>query len=256
MKVASCRWWLAAAALGCAAPLVGQSKEQSAAPKPAEGGREAPKKRRPVVSDMSGFELLDPAKLKDKPMVTGATRSLFGPKSPVPLAPHLGRVYGRDPVFVWRHEGRARRFAFTLTDEADKVLHAAEVEGFQYAWPAGAPRLEAGKTYYWIVRPSEPANAPAATAGIVVVTAAERARIEKALGARGGESYEAGLARARALAEERLWYDVVAACSDLIGRSPERAEAHELRGSVYAQIPATQALADEDLARAEQLAKE
>ena len=245
-------WGALAAVLACAGPAGAQSKEKTSAP----ASQEAPKKRQRVVSDLSGFELLDPAKLKDKPMVTGATRSLFGPKSPVPLAPRLGRVYGANPVFAWTHEGRARRFTFTLADDADKALHTAEVEAFSYAWPLEALRLAAGKTYYWTVRPTEPANAPAATAGIVVVTDAERAKVDAALAAAGsGDSYEAGLARARTLTDERLWYDAIAASSDLIGRSPGRPEAYELRGTVYAQIPATQPLADQDFARAEEPAK-
>lgn len=245
-----------AAALACAA---GGALAQSQQPaKPGEPGKDAPKKRQRVVSDLSGFELLDPAKLKDQPMVTGATRSLFGPKSPAPLAPNLTRLFGAAPVFEWEHAGRSKRFAFVLVDEAENERHRAEVEGLSYAWPSSAPKLQAGKTYYWSVKPLEPASAPASVSrGVIVVTDLERAGVDKALvtAAKAGDAYQAGLARAQVFTDRRLWYDAIGAYSELIARSPERAEAYEGRGTVYAQIPATRARADQDFARADELAK-
>lgn len=218
-------------------------------PKPAADKKEdPPKKRRRVVSDLSGFELLDQAKLKDKPMVAGATRVL-GARAPVILAPRLARVHGA-PVLAWRHEGK--RFAVVLWDEEGTELHAAEVEGSSYAWPAEAPRLADGRTYLWSVKLAEPAAAPAATAGIVVVTADERRQVDAALAAvSGGDPYSAALARAQAFVDQRVWYDALAVYDDLIARFPDRPEAYERRATLYAQIPALEDAADEDFARAD-----
>ena len=221
---------------------------------PAAGGKEEPpKKRQRVVSDLSGFELLDASKLKDKPMVTGATRS-FSPKPPVVLAPHLGKLHGASPVFAWKHEGK--RFTFTLTDEAGKEVHAAQVEGTSYAWPANAPRLADGKTYTWSVKTAEPAAAPASSAGVVVVSKSERKDVDKALAsAKGGDDYAKGLAKAKVLVDKRVWYDAVGAYTELIASQPDRAEAYEQRATLFAQIPELKAAADAEFEKADALLK-
>ena len=237
---------LAGAALSSAAPA------DTATPTPA-GKEDAPKKRQRVVSDLSGFELLDASKLKDKPMVTGATRS-FSPRPPVVLAPHLGKLHGASPVFAWKHEGK--RFAFALADAAGKEIYAAHVDGTSYAWPETAPRLEDGKTYTWTVKTAEPASAPASSASVVVVDKAERKQIDKALAAvKGTDEYATGLARAQALVDKRVWYDAVGVYTDLIARFPERAEAYEKRATLFAQIPELEAVADAEFAKADALAK-
>jgi hypothetical protein len=244
-----------AAAVVATIGLAGAGIRADAPPKPkpkAERKEEPPKKRRRVVSNLSGFELLDQARLKDKPMVAGATRVL-GAKPPVILAPRLGKLYGTSPVFAWRHEGK--RFAFVLWDEAGTELHAAEVEGQSYAWPSGAPRLADGQTYLWSVKAAESAAEPGATAGVVVVTPAERGEIDRALlAAKDDEDpYRAALARAQAFVDQRVWYDALAVYADLIERLPDRAEAFERRGMLYTQIPALASQADEEFARADAL---
>ena len=224
-------------------------------PKPAPlpaADKQQPRKRQRVINDLSGFELLDAAKLRDKPVVAGATRDL-GSEPPVILAPHLARLHGVSPVFAWRHAGE--RFAFVLSDELGQDVFAAEVTGHSYAWPAGAPRLVDGQTYLWSVRPAGgPATALASMAAVVVVTPAEREAVDKALAAVTiSDPYDAGLTRARALMERRVWYDALGALADLIERSPDRPQAYELRALLFAQIPATQAEAEADFARADEL---
>jgi hypothetical protein len=184
-------------------------------------------------------------------MVAGATRVL-GAKPPVILAPRLAKVHGASPVFAWQHEGD--RFAFVLWDEAGNELHAAEVDGPSYTLPGGAPRLADGQTYLWNVKLAAPAAAPAATAGVLVVTSAERERIDEALAAAKDEdAYREGLARGEAFVAERVWYDAVAVYSDLIARFPGRPEAWERRATLFAQIPALASQADSDFARADAL---
>ena len=218
--------------------------------------QKSPQKRRRVVSDLSGFELLDAAKLKKKPMVAGAGRGLFDAKPPIPLAPYLARLYGRSPVFRWQAEGRGQRFLFALSDVAHKELHRAETAGDSYSWPTAAPQLEDGQTYYWTVKGVAPtATSPSAQHGVEVVAPQQRAEIDNALRLdTGADRYRAGLARAQVFTDERLWYDAIGAYTDLIAQSPGRAEAYEKRGMIYAQIAATQALAEADFARADELA--
>jgi len=238
------------AAVFAASPLAAAEVERKATAAP----RAVPAKRQRVVSDLSGFELLDAAELKDKPVVAGATRSLGGPPPPVILAPHLAKLHGTSAVFAWRHE--AKRFAFVLSDDAGEEIHAAEVDGQNYRWPAAAPRLDDGKTYLWSVKPAGPSAALASMAAVAVVTPAERVAIDEALAAaKSSDPYADGLARGQAFVEKRVWYDAIGIYSDLIARFPDRPEAYERRATLYAQIPATVEQADDDFARADALAK-
>jgi hypothetical protein len=132
-------------------------------------------------------------------------------------------------------------------------LHAAEVDGQAYRLPAAAPALADGKTYLWSVRLAEPAAAPAATAGVVVVTPEERRRIDAALVSPVSDEYGDGLLRAQAFVKERVWYDALAAYSGLVARFPDRPEAYEGRATLLAQMPALAAEAEADFARADAL---
>ena len=258
MSRRSCGLLLASVLLAYGGPALAQSSaEKKPSPSPAMGAPAPPpedgkpRKRQRVVSDLSGFELLDEARLADKPMVAGATRVL-GAKPPVILAPRLAKIHGASPVFSWRHDGT--RFSFVVWDDAGNEVHAAEVDGHSYAWPPAAPRLAEGATYLWSVKAASPAAAPSATAGVVVVSPAERRRIDEALAAASaGDAYAAGLARAQDFVDGRVWYDAVAVYSDLAARFPERPEAWERRGTLFAQIPALAAFAEADFARAEAL---
>lgn len=216
------------------------------------GKPETPKKRQRVVSDLSGFELLDEARLKAKPVVAGATRGgLFSPKPPVALAPFLARVHAAEPVFFWASE--SPRFSFVLSDASGAVVHRATVDGTRYAWPAKAPRLQAGKAYSWTVTP-EGGDEASAAVEVLVADAAVRAKVDKALSAAAGaDAYAKAVARARVFTDNRLWYDAVAAWTDTIALDPKRPEGYEGRGTVYAQIPATRPQADQDFARADEL---
>jgi len=51
----------------------------------------------------------------------------------------------------------------------------------------------------------------------------------------------------------RVWYDAIASYTDLIARFPARTELYEERGMIYAQLDVTQALADADFAKADEL---
>jgi hypothetical protein len=237
------------------APDATAARREDPPKKPESTGKEeSPDKprRRRVVSDLSGFDLLDQGKAKKESMVVGAARG-FAP--PVVLAPRLGRVYGERPTFEWRDEAKAPGFSFALTDESQEEVYKAETARTLLAYPADAPRLEPGRTYFWTVQAASGLFATASPpAGFLVLSGSQRQEVDRALAAiTATDPYEQGRARARVFTDRRLWYDAVAAYSDLIARFPDRPELYEERGTIYAQLDATQARADEDFARAEQL---
>jgi hypothetical protein len=206
-----------------------------------------------VVTDLSGFDLLESNKGKKQTQVAGATR---GMASPVALAPRLGKLYGSQPTFAWTFEGKAKKFLFVLQDDARNELFHAEVTGNEYRYPATAPALEPGKTYFWTVEVSSAmfGGEPSAPAGLLLLNPAQRAEVEKDLAAAASpDPYKAGLARARAFRDRRLWYDAIDSYSALIARYPDRGELYEERGTIYAQLEATKALADQNFARADGL---
>ena len=209
-------------------------------------------RRRRVVSDLSGFDLLDQGKVKKESMVVGAARG-FAP--PVAMAPRLGRIYGERPTFEWRDEARPKGFVLILTDESQEEIYRAETPATSLAYPADAPRLEAGRTYFWTVQAASGLFAtPSPPAGLLVLAGGPREEIDRALAAiTATDPYEKGRARAKVFTDHRLWYDAVAAWSDLIARFPNRPEPYEERATIYAQLDATQVLADADFARAEGL---
>lgn len=246
---------LAAGALLLAGMAVAQQKDSKPASKPAQPAstKTEAKKRARVVTDLSGFDLLAPSKLKKQPQVTGATR---GFPEPAALAPRLGKAYATRPVFQWSYPGKLRKFAFVLKGDDGQEMFRAEVEGTTFRYPESAPALEAGKTYFWTVEATTMLGAqPSAPVGFVVVSEDGRKEIAEGLGAIAGDSYESGLARARFLTDRRLWYDALAAYSELIGKNPDKAELYEQRGTIYAQVAATQGLSDQDFGKADELEK-
>ncbi len=242
----------ATASLQAAAQTPANPPSQAQPPNPVPQKPDDPKahSRKRVVSDLSGFDLLGSGK---QPTVVGATRSVT---RPVALAPRLGRIYGLMPVFFWSYDAGAENAAFVLEDDAQKELFRTQAHGRLFRYPAGAPRLEPGKTYFW--RVAVPlgmlGTVESDPVGFVVLSPAERAEVEKALAAiSSSDPFQQALDHARLLTERRLWYDAIAAYTDLIAGFPDRAVLYEERGTIYAQIEATRSLSDQDFARADTL---
>ena len=258
MKSASC-YVFAAGILLALLPVRAQqppkqppaSEEKRSSSKPADTAAKPTRQR--VVSSLAGFDLLESSNTQKQPMVVGATRGL---PQPVALAPRLGKVYGLNPGFSWRFEGKATKFIWILTDTTQSELFRKEVAITQFQYPADAPPLEPGKTYFWTVQ--LPLGALGATSsapvGFVVVSAAQREEIEKALvQIAATDHYERNVARARVFTDHRLWYDAIAAYSDLIVRFPDSAELYEARGQIYAQVQATQMMSEADFGRVKEI---
>jgi hypothetical protein len=205
-----------------------------------------------VVTDLSGFDLLEPSELRRQTTVLVATRGL---PRPVALAPRLGKLLGTTPEFAWSYAGESRGFVFVVRDAAQQEVFRAPVTGNTFRYPKDAPALKPEKTYYWTVELPSAFFGPrsSAPAGLLVVSPSQREEIEKKLAQLTGDSYETSLSRARVFTDSRLWYDALAAYTDLITCYPDHSELYEQRGTIYAQLDVTQKLAEQDFKLADEL---
>lgn len=233
-----------------------QTQPQTAQPnakRPTEDAkpREGKQPTRPprVVTDLSGFDLFDPSK-KKQTMMAGATRGM--PRATA-LAPQLAKLYGNSPRFRWSYPGKTAKFVFVLMDDSHAELLRTDVSGTEFRYPATAPQFAPGRTYFWTVEPAAMLAAPSTPVGFVALPTTQRQEVEQRLmPIKSADGYAAECQRAQVFTDQRLWYDAIGAYTDLIAQYPDRAELYERRGTIYAQFEATQPLADNDFARAEE----
>ena len=233
----------------------GSTPTQQPPPNPAAPAKAKPRPQ--VIQDLSGFELSDPAKLNQQTMVVGGTRG-FGSVATAPqaLAPRLGKLYASTAVFEWSYSGAPGKTRFVLSTEEGKEVLRAKVEPSQRRYTLKNRSLEPGKTYRWHIeiRTGEGQSLESQPAAFVVVSGGERRELEESLAqVQAKDSCGAGLARARVFLDHRVWYDAVAAYSNLIEHCSPRIEFYEERGAIYSQIPATERLAEADFAKADYL---
>jgi hypothetical protein len=242
---------LQASSLALAQPQTGKplAKQVTEPAKPPEAKQPA---RSRVVTDLSGFDLRDPGRTKEHTMVAGATRGM--PRA-TPLAPKLAKLYGRNPLFRWSYPGEMSKFVFVLMDDSHAELLRTDVSGTEFRYPTTAPQFAPGKTYFWTVEPAGTTLAqPSSPVGFVTMSAPQRQEMEQRLmSINSTDAYAAQCERAHVFTDQRLWYDAIGAYTDLIAQYPDRAELYEGRGSIYEQFQTTQALADNDFARVEEL---
>jgi len=229
---------------GSTAPDKNQSSPGAA--KPPE--KTATKK---VVADLSGFEF--DANKKPQGLQLGAgSRGASVP--PALYAPSLGKAYSLRPVFCWGDSPRAQKFTFRIYDSDDDEIYEQEVAGNlrSFAYPADAPALKAGATYSWtvqamaaqLIEPPEPVR-------LMIVAGADRQTIEQALPK--GDTLLDRRKRAQIFVDHRLWYDAVEAYSQLISENRNNADLYTERAHIYAQLPETQTLANQDMEQASKL---
>jgi hypothetical protein len=194
-----------------------------AAGTPDSSGRS--RSRKPVKSDLSNFDLVDPSLPGLDSTVLAATRGFPGV---VPLAPRVGRAYGQRPAFAWVDPQGSAHFEFTLQDDDGAVVLSTEVTGARFAYPPGAPALQPGRTYWWSVRTRDAAPRRSWTAGIRIVDGAERA----ALDAAGRPSLDALLAAG-------IWYDALEIVDARAGGKTDAAAAAR-RAALLGTLPWTE----------------
>lgn len=220
------------------------------APPPAQNGQPntAPRPRR-ATAKLDGFDLAPEAASPNQ--IGGASRSAVPGKKLVAYAPHKGRIFTLRPSFSWQG-APGTTYKFHIQDVTGQFSWDREVNASSLDYPADAPPLEPGKTYIWRVYPDSPILGGATPVSMIVVLGEpERSQIATAESSIEGNSLDAEMARAKLLFDHRLWYDAVMAYSDLIARHPGDTKLYLMRGSLYDQLPSTQALADQDFARAD-----
>jgi hypothetical protein len=228
---------------------------QQPPPKPdSKSDASTPKGKHKLDADLSGFDVSEDKGDKKVATMLGASRATAVPSATL-LAPRRGKVYGGSALFSWTFAGRNDGYVIIVTDEDEAQLVHQQVKEPRFLLDASKAKLRAGETYYWRVQvlPNPLASDPLE---FVVVSDQERAAIDKALGAiPPGDAYQSALSRAHIFTDHRLWFDALGAYDNLISKFPDRSELYEDRGAIYAQIPATKALAEADFARAGQAKK-
>lgn len=202
---------------------------------------------RRVRARVEGFDLAPETASANQ--IGGASRGVDN--ATVLYAPHKGRVYTLKPSFWWQGTANAS-YRFHLQDVSGQFGWDRQVTGTSLDYPADAPPLEPGKTYLWRVYPdSSLLGPPPPAAMIVVIPESERTALEAAVNDVPGTGLDAEMARAQLYYDHRLWYDAVMAYSALISKYPGQSQPYRMRGSLYDQLPVTQALADKDFAHAD-----
>jgi hypothetical protein len=209
----------------------------------------APKPKRKLDADLSGFDISDSKSDKRVAATLGASRATAVPSATL-LAPKRAKLYGANALFSWTFTGHHEGYVLLITDEDEAQLVKQQTKESHYLLDASKAKLEPGATYYWRVQvlPNTMASDPLE---FVVVSAEERAAIDKAIAAiPTGDAYQSALARARIFVDHRLWFDALGAYDDLIAEYPNRPELYEDRATIYSQLPVTRSQSEADLARA------
>jgi Domain of Unknown Function (DUF928) len=205
-----------------------------------------------VHVNLSGFELDKSDSSASGAQIGGGTRGNDGLTTL--LAPRLARLYSAHPVFQWSHTSQAQNFEFRLFDEKENLLYEAHVSGREFRYPEHAPPLQARMLYSWNVRPEVSfLGGVSPTYRFSRLSETEIGEISEQLERIGSGNKEQSGRRAQLFTDQRLWFDSVQTLSEMIKEYPNDPDLFERRGSIYDQIPVTNALAEEDFAVAEQL---
>ena len=239
-------------ALACAGQTQQPDGSQPSEPTNAASAPSHPKR---VRANLSGFELGPKQPSTDSSVqIGGGTRG--GVPGPFLYAPHRAKTYSTNPTFYWGLPGAMNEFTLRVYDSSDNIVFEETVHGKSYTYPASAPALKPGETYSWTVQVSGGLMAePAEPVEFVVQSVEERKTLQSALTEISGHGLQDQLRRAHVFENARLWYDAVAAYSDVIARFPRQPEAYKRRGEIYDQILETSDLADADFAYAGKLQK-
>jgi hypothetical protein len=222
-------------------------------PQPKLDRAAAAKPKRKLDADLSGFDVSDKSG-KKVPTMLGGSRNTAIP-SAILLAPKRGKLYGASAVFPWTFAGHNEGYVIIITDEEETQLVRQQVKEPRFVLASATGKFEPGQVYYWRVQvlPNPLASDPLE---FVVVSPEERQVIDAELASiPPGDLYETALARARILANHRLWFDALGAYADLMAKFPDRAEPYRDRSAIYAQVAATKSLSESDGATAAKLPK-
>ena len=206
----------------------------------------APPKPVRVRAKLEGFDI-EPKSGKAPNQIGGASRDIGGHLTL--FAPKLGKAYTLTPTFYWNADDPTAEYLFRLSvlSAGQAPVFETKVTGGTFTYPGDAPALEPGATYTWQVTPTNDMLGGPASANILILGGAERTALETALHGKPGMT----AADAKVYADKRLWYDAVAAYTNLIGSEPGHADYYKSRAELYDQLPQTEALADMDMTKAQ-----
>jgi hypothetical protein len=188
-----------------------------------------------------------PSKRTGANQIGGASRGIGGVKL---FAPDKGLAYSLHPTFQWSGSPDTK-YKLEIEDQAAHTSFNVTVDGTTFTYPETAAPLKPGSTYSWKVEPEiDIMGAVSESALMVIAGGHEREEIEAALAGISPHGEAGDRARAQVYFDKRVWYDAAEAYSILIAAHPNDLELHRMRGTLYDQVPATEALADEDFAAA------
>jgi hypothetical protein len=166
-------------------------------------------------------------------------------------APSLGVTFSTQPVFYWQPKGTGTT-SFRLYDDGDNELYETDVTGkTSLIYPADAPELKPGTTYRWSVETKGVgALDPPSPTRFKVVAGGDRQKIQEELAGIRGNGKSDRVKRAEIFADNGLWYDAVAAYTQLIADYPNDADLYQERAEIYNAVSRTKELGAEDMAHA------
>ena len=185
-------------------------------------------------------------------MTLGAGSRGGGASTTELFAPGLGLSYSTRPVFYWQTAKGGGATSFRLYDANDDEVFEIDVTGkSSFVYPEQAPELKPGATYRWTVEARGIGmTEPPPPTRFTVLSGAERQKVQDSLADLRGNGKSDRVERAQLFADDRLWYDALAAYSQLIADYPNDAALYQERAEIYDSLPQTRELAAEDMARA------
>jgi Domain of Unknown Function (DUF928) len=223
--------------------IVPYTSAQTSAPATAKPTTTRPTR---VRAKLDGFDIT-PKSGKSPNQISGASRGVGGVTL---LAPTICKAYTLTPTFFWEPDDDKSEYIFRITQSSasQKPLYEARVLGGHLTYTDSAPALQPGSTYAWSVQPTMDTMGGPASASFLILGGANRDAVTAAL-VRAQTSADPAAAQAKVFMDLRVWFDALAAYSNLIEHSPARAEFYKARADLYDQLPETpktKALADAD----------
>lgn len=194
-----------------------------------------------VRAKIEGFDLSSQSG-KAPNQIGGASRDIE--PSPALYAPRSAKAYSTQPTFYWNTADDTQKVLFRLMSDKGVTIFESTMTGDHFTYPADAPGLSPGNSYRWTIKPeNDMMGMPPPLVEFIVVGGTERGTLDSALAA----VHDPG-AVARIFVDHRVWYDALAAYTRAIEAHPDRKDLVRDRAALYDQLPATQSLADRDLA--------
>ena len=194
-----------------------------------------------VRAKMDGFDLSSQSG-KAPNQIGGASRDLE--PTPSLYAPQAAKAYSTHPTFYWSTADDTQKVLFRLMSDKGVTIFESTITGSHFTYPSDAPNLSPGNTYRWTIKPeNDMLGSSPAPVDVVIVGGNQRATIESAL----GNAHDAD-AMAKVFVDNRVWYDALSTYTEAIKAHPEDKNLLRERAALYDQLPATQSLADRDLA--------